>query len=81
MTNCEHVWVYVGNERQKVWRCSLCDRYKIEDVAKTHRWSRLTESDCDEILVQVVVDSKGMSYLPVFEFVRAVESAIRKKNT
>jgi hypothetical protein len=26
---CEHIWLYIGNKRQKVWRCTLCDEYRL----------------------------------------------------
>lgn len=29
MDKCEHIWLYIGNKRQKVWRCTLCDEYRL----------------------------------------------------
>ncbi len=49
-------------------------------IEKMQKFEKLTEDDCQEIWIKVMVDTKGMTYLPIYEFAKAIESKIIQKN-
>lgn len=49
-------------------------------IEKLQKFKKLSEDDCKEIWIKVMVDTKGMTYLPIYEFAKAIESKIVEKN-
>ena len=49
-------------------------------IEKLQKFKKLSEDDYKEIWIKVMVDTKGMTYLPIYEFAKAIESKIVEKN-
>lgn len=47
---------------------------------KMQKFKKLSDDDYKEIWLKVMVDTKGMTYLPIYEFAKAIESKIVEKN-
>lgn len=81
MDNCGHVWLYIGSERQMVWRCTLCDEYRLTGSEQNREWVGLEDDEESQaIWLKVMADTKNKRYLPVFEFARAIEAKLKEKN-
>ncbi len=46
MNTCVHTWLYIGSKRQNIWRCTLCDEYRIDDPTQKREWKGLTSGEC-----------------------------------
>ena len=73
MDKCEHIWLYIGSKRQKVWRCTRCDEYRLDDPKQKREWQGLTDKDIDEI-------ARDDCFLFI-DLVRSIEAKLREKNT
>lgn len=49
-------------------------------IEKLQKFKKLSEDDYKEIWIKVMADTKGMTYLPIYEFAKAIESKIVEKN-
>lgn len=45
MNTCAHTWIYIGSKRQNIWRCALCDEYRIDDPTQKREWQGLTDEE------------------------------------
>ncbi len=72
MNTCAHTWIYIGSKRQNIWRCALCDEYRIDDPTQKREWQGLTDEDRWELVRKT----------PSFdETVAAIEAKLKEKNS
>jgi hypothetical protein len=76
---CEHIWLYIGSKRQKVWRCTLCDEYRVEDPKQKREWQGLTDDEVMKIIGVTSADS-DWNVIIVHKWIRAIEDKLREKN-
>ncbi len=70
MNTCVHTWLYIGSKRQNIWRCTLCDEYRIDDPTQKREWQGLTDEEIHSI-----------SMLNKRHYARVIEAKLREKNT
>jgi hypothetical protein len=70
MNNCNHTWLYIGSKRQKIWRCTLCDEYRIDDPNIKREWKSLTDEEMLSCLDRMTFK----------ESLLAVEAKLKEKN-
>ncbi len=72
MNTRAHSWIYIGSKRQNIWRCALCDEYRIDDPTQKREWQGLTDEDRWELVRKT----------PSFdETVAAIEAKLKEKNS
>jgi hypothetical protein len=54
MDKCKHIWLYIGSKRQKLWRCTLCDEYRLDDPSQKREWVGLTHEEKMDILTRSI---------------------------
>jgi hypothetical protein len=70
MNTCVHTWLYIGSKRQKIWRCTLCDEYRIDDPTPKRKWQGLTDEE-----IHIIIRDSPLS------IIRAIEAKLKEKNT
>ena len=78
MDKCEHIWLYIGSKRQKVWRCTRCDEYRIDDPQQRN-WQGLTDEEIRNIVGVTSADS-DWNVTIVYKWIRAIEAKLKEKN-
>lgn len=78
MNTCAHTWIYIGSKRQNIWRCALCDEYRIDDPTQKREWQGLTDEEAKRVFndehCNISADLAGV-------LARAIEQALKEKNT
>ncbi len=87
MDKCEHIWLYIGSKRQKVWRCTLCDEYRLDDPKQKKEWQGLTDEEVKKIYTatEIKVDENwrtgDKSMMFPTTLYEAIEAKLKEKNT
>lgn len=71
MNTCVHSWIYIGSVRQKVFRCALCDEYRIDGQTQNIEWRGLTDEERLSCLDKMTFK----------ESLFAIEAKLKEKNT
>ncbi len=78
MNNCNHTWLYIGSKRQKVWRCTLCDEYRVEDPKQKREWQSITKRQIEACMETAYKTVQGRNL--EIAFARAIEAILRENN-
>lgn len=85
MNTCVHTWLYIGSKRQKIWRCTLCDEYRIDDPTPQRNWQGLTDEEVHEAFCYVEYETPNdwerNPELWCLAFSKYIEAKLKEKNT
>jgi hypothetical protein len=81
MNTCVHTWLYIGSKRQNIWRCTLCDEYRIDDPTQKREWVGLTDDEMHQAAQAMDAEPLAEGWKEPLRFARAIEAKLREKNT
>ena len=81
MNTCAHTWIYIGSKRQNIWRCALCDEYRIDDPTQKREWQGLTDEEVRTAYCTISDKEWAIGGMSDAEpFARAIEAKLKVKN-